>query len=343
MATTSDGHTAPPRGQASLTQVLVGGAVLLLAGLALALSGAGPGAPIAVELPGTGDPGASDESVTVTTAASDAAVDPEVLPVAVRGPSRLLPGRPAPLEVRVTTSAATLGADQRRLLLHLDLDLAPDARGWLVVDPPRLLTSPAELAGEQVTLTGLDGLPCGTSPGTLTVTARELVTDGREGSVDYELPGLACPDDDLPEAPESLYLEQRVWHDGQNDWRAQVARLLAPAPTPSAPPAPRAGGGGGGASPAPAPAPAPSPSTTDDEKPDDDGGTEDATRDTADEDPRGDDAGGDEEPSGGDTGDGDGSGGGGDGGSPDPAPSDPDEGGNGASAPDGDDDEPADD
>lgn len=242
------GFHRPPEtpGLVSLAQTLLGGAVLLLVGAGYLLLAPGPAIPRLADVPG-----ATDAPVPVTTVANgDTGEGADGgLPVAVRGPARLVPGRPTPLHVRVGDSATPLDTDRPRLRLSFDLDLRREARGWVVVDPPRLLTSPDGLPGEEVALTGLDEIPCGTRPGTLTVTAHELVEDGRSGRASYEIPEVACPGDDVPDAPESLNLQQRVWHGGTGDWRAQVARLLAPVPTTatrSSSPRPSTSGAGAG-------------------------------------------------------------------------------------------------
>jgi hypothetical protein len=229
--TTSNPRATTP-GQQSLGHyhALLGVAVVvLIAGLVALVPGLRSVADLGVVDAG-GEPG---QAVAHGAELSDE------LAVSVRMPSRLVLGRRAPLEVRVG-AAEPLGDDER-LLLTFELDLGPQGAGWVVLDPARLLSTPAELPRERVELLGFGELPCTQEVGTLTVRARELAEDGRSGAITVPVPGASCHPDGVPEAPDSVHLQQRVWHGG--DWRAQVQRLLT------------GGTGGGGSTAGTAPRP----------------------------------------------------------------------------------------
>lgn len=148
------------------------------------------------------------------------------LQVALRGPRHLVPGYASPLEVRVTErGGGPLALDARRLQLTFDLDLVPEARGWVVVTPARLLVAPAELASQRIALLGFGGVPCTEELdelGILTVTARELVQDGRTATAELIVPGAAC-ELDVPEAPETVNQLEAPSRSPSSGWR--------PAPT----------------------------------------------------------------------------------------------------------------
>lgn len=208
-------------GLLSLSSTLLAGAVVLVV-VAAAVAFIPPGS-----LAGGG--------LVVTGPAADATTEPaedtderSELQVAVRGPRRLVPRHPAPLEVRVSDHGGALRLAGRRLLLTFDLELDPEARGWVMVDPGRLLVRADALGEQRIELRGFGELPCGEQVGTLHVTARELVEDGRTATAELTVPGQAC-DQPVPAAPDTVH------------------QLEAPTPTPparSTRPAPSSGDDG---------------------------------------------------------------------------------------------------
>jgi hypothetical protein len=189
--------------------------------------------------------------LVVTGPAGDATADPlgvedeeDGLRVFVRGPRHLVPGYASRIEVRVSEHGATPALDGRRLQVTLDLDLEPEARGWVLATPTRVLVHPEHLVDERFELQALGEVPCGDEIGTLTVTATELVQDGRSVSTQLAVPGASCDEDVVPEAPETVH------------------ELEAPAPRTSSRPAPTP------PSRAPSPSPEPREEDTDDDEAD---------------------------------------------------------------------------
>lgn len=121
-----------------------------------------------------------------------------------------LPERlPVGTDVRFSMQLVGGDADELRLgdtrvRIELHLELVPEARGWIHLEPARGLVPLAELHLWRPALSVSEQAPCGVMPGQLTAHLRTVEEQPRTFEVERLLPPVSC-ERDVPPAPASIH------------------------------------------------------------------------------------------------------------------------------------------